>query len=248
MKQIISYFSWLFVLSTLVVISPAHADLCITPDENEAWRARTAYIVAGLTVIGVAGAIVALSNASGHHKHHTHSSSSWDSYNSYHHHGHYHNSYSSHHHHKHHHHHSSSLEPISERDSLWPINQKIALSKDAEEETQISGVFASHCNGAAENQGSFTAFVQLPDGTTRTLGRLSLSGNGGTSLHYGPYDQKGTYTFGISLDQTINSPEQMKAGSVEIQVNGSAVQKHDFTLPPHAAANYEPAPCCFDAN
>jgi hypothetical protein len=91
---------------------------------------------------------------------------------------------------------------------------------------------------------SMTAFVQLPDGSSRTLGSLPLSGN--ASIPFGPFDQKGVYTFGVSLDQGNESSVQTKLATIEMVVNGNTVQRVDFSAPPHAPARYEPSPYCFD--
>lgn len=287
LKNAIAYFAWFCVLLSTYLPAPVRGDLCVTADDELERRNRTAFVVAGLTVIGIAAGIVFLTTASGHHKHHERYSamSSVDNYrpysysSSYHSHSsssHSHSSssdsysysdYSSDHHHNshhHHHHHSGyySSNPysiFSENDaSSWSgdsdsynsdrlairtKSSKTALSKSAaREESSLSGQFIAHSSSGQE--GNLTVFVQLPDGTSRSLGTASLSGN--ASLPYGPFHQKGVYTFGASLDQGNASSSQMNMGSIQIEVNGSTVQKHDFTAPPHAPASYEPAPCCFE--
>lgn len=274
MKQIIAYFTWFCVLLSTFNLAPAHAELCLIENDDDEKRVRNAYIVAGLTVIGIAGGIAALSSASGHHKHHTSSSYSYSrrhdhysysGYSGHHHHNHRGHNHRHDRHHKHHKHNSHHYSIFSENNvSSWSDSGRSSYSAESfdqfakkriysndhaeAEETQISGTFISHSDLTDVTEGSFTAFVQLPDGTTRSLGSLLLSGRGTASLPYGPFDQKGTYTFGVSLDRGIDLQMQTKAGSVEIQVNGSVVQRHDFIFPPHATANYEPAPCCFENN
>jgi hypothetical protein len=108
---------------------------------------------------------------------------------------------------------------------------------------QLSGLFMSHFT--TSGQGSFTAFVQLPDGSMRVLGSIPFSGNTSTSLPYGPFNQVGTYTFGISVDEGTVLPIQTKIGSIHLDVNGSTVQSHEFSLPSHPPANYELSPCSY---
>ena len=278
-----AYFAWFCVLLSTSLPAPVQGDLCKSPDDESERREKVAYVVAGLTVIGVAAGIACLATASGHHHHHSRSSwmSSVDNYrpysSGYHHHHHHssdHSDYSSddssdhHHHHHHHHHHSGyySSNPYSifseNNASSWSGGSDssrserrtilrgrtchAASSKHAEgEESALSGQFIAHSSPSADAQGSVTAFVQLPDGSSRSLGTIPLSGNG--SLSYGPFLKKGTYTFGVSLDQGSGAAAQ-KIGTIQIEMNGAAVKSHDFTAPPHAPASYEPAPCIFDLN
>jgi len=275
LKQALAYFTWLCVLLSAYAPAQAQGDLCFTENDDRRRWTKTAYFVAGLTVIGIAAGIACLANSSGHHKHHVRYSgdSSIDNYRPY--------SYSSHssyssysdhsssysdesrdHHHHHRHHHSGyySSNPysiFSENDvSSWSGGSdfhradraftrgkmhKGTVSRDAAgEDKALSGQFIGHA--CAGQEGSLTAFVQLPDGTSHSLG--NISGNG--SFSYGPFYQKGTYTFGVSLDRGNGLPSQMKMGSIQIEVDCSTVQRHEFTAPPHAPANYEPAPCCFE--
>ncbi len=119
-------------------------------------------------------------------------------------------------------------------------------SKNSKESSQLSGLLTSHPTLSPSGQGSFTAFVQLPDGTTQVLGHLSFSGNGGTSLPWGPFNHKGTYAFGISLDEGTPVATQTKIASIEIHIDGSTVQSGEFLIPSHAPAHYEPTPLYFD--
>lgn len=112
-----------------------------------------------------------------------------------------------------------------------------------ESSDQLSGVFVTHPALSVSNQGRMIAFVRLPDGTTQVLGSLLISSRGGTSLTCGPFTQKGTYTFGISVEEGTSLSSHLKVGYVEINVNGSTVDTHDFLVPAHPSANYEPHPC-----
>lgn len=286
LKHFIVSFGWFCAIFTTYLPAAAYGDLCVTDTcDSETFRSRTAYVVAGLTVVGLAAAIAAMACASGHHKHHSRCSglSSIDNYRPYSsscshsHHSHSHcssyysdcNSYysdcsrdSDHHHH---HHHSGSYD--SNYYSDFHRNERSSFSSDGsdspsinlltargktnhsshgitEEKSALSGYFIAH--NSCGQEGNVTPFIQLPDGTTQSLGTLSLSGNG--SIPYGPFNQKGTYTFGVSLDQLNESNGQLKLGSFQIEVNDATVQKVEFSAPPHARNNYEPAPVCYHLN
>lgn len=274
LKHAIAYLSWLCVLVSTMLPAPGNADLWLSSNDELETRKKVAYVVAGLTVIGLAVGIACLANASGHHKHHGHhhgmssvdnyrpySDSSYScSYSDY---SHDYSSDSSEHsrHHHHHHHHSGyySSNPYSNfsrndvtsfsgssnsnrRDSLSIRGKTLKSSNQAE--GALSGHFIAHSSPSHDSSESLTAFVQLPDGTTQSLGSFHLSGN--NSLPYGPFEQKGVYTFGVTLDSGNKSSSQLKLGSIHIEKNGSTVQHQDFTAPPHAPAGYEPAPCCFE--
>lgn len=276
-KHAIAYLAWFCAVLTVSLPAPVQGDLLITNDEDKCCRTRTAYIVAGLTVVAIAGAIAWIASANGHHRHHTHSSgaSSVDNYRPY-------SSYSSYysyydsydysersdrHGHDHHHHHdrhsgdysSNPYSIFSDNDvSSWSgsseserrdnrvIRSRVCKGGHTktmrDEEQSISGHFTTNNYDPSDQEKSMTAFVQLPDGTSQTLG--TLSGHG--SVSYGPFHQKGTYTFGLCMDKPNTTPSQLKMGSVQIQVNGSEVRRHEFTAPGYAPANYEPAACCFE--
>ena len=119
--------------------------------------------------------------------------------------------------------------------------QKSRSSQDFSKTANVlSGLFTSHLSTAG--QGSITAFVHLPDGSTSILGNISLSGNTSSSIPYGPFNQLGTYSFGIRVDEGTVLPAQTRAGSIEIDVNGSTMQKYDVILPANPPAHYEPNP------
>lgn len=277
LKRFIIYLAWFCATVSTFLPSSAYADLCLTDNsESEQFRYRTAYVVAGLTVIGLAAGIACLATASGHHKHHSHCScSSLDNYRPYssscsYSPSHCHHSYSDcscyysdyscyssdscHRHHHRHHHHSGfsdgssysrfSRNEYSDFDRGSGSNFFTARGKvkpHSKEENSLSGHFIVHHN--REQNGTVTPFIQLPDGTTQSLGTLPLSGNG--SIPYGPYHQKGNYTFGMTLDHANDSSSQLKLGSFEVEMNGSTVQKHDFSVPAHSSKSYEPSPFCY---
>jgi hypothetical protein len=270
-KRWIAYFTLFCILFTLSKPSQLCADECPymldseaefpCVDQERAWRERTARIVVGATAVAlvVGVAILACSSSSSHHSSSSSSSSySRDSY------------YSSsscshrhhHHHHRHHHHSSSSASIVGiskvgprratdpqfyERDSLegnLPArSRQLVRVKNSQDLNQLSGSFTTHPSLSTSGQGSVTAFVQMPDGTTQILGSLPFSSSTGSSLSYGPFTQKGTYLFGISLDGGISLASQSKVASVEVNVNGSTVESRDFFVPAHSTANYEPSPC-----
>jgi hypothetical protein len=273
LKQLMICLVWFCTVATTCLPSSAYADLCLADNcEPEQFRNRTAYVVAGLTVIGLAAGIACLATSSGHHKHHSHCScSSIDNYRPYssscsYSHSHCHHSYSdcscyssdyssysddSCHRGRHHHHHSRSSDrssyshfsrnEYSDFDTGSGSNFFTARGKvrpHSKEENSLSGHFIGHNN--AGQSGTVIPFIQLPDGTTQSLGTLSLSGNG--SIPYGPYNQKGTYTFGVRLDQANDSTSPLKLGSFQVEMNGSTVQKHDFSAPPHCTKSFEPSP------
>ena len=115
--------------------------------------------------------------------------------------------------------------------------------KNMGESDQISGTFMTHPTFSPSAKGSVSAFVQMPDGSIQSLGTLSFSSGSGSSLPYGPFTQKGSYVFGIKVDEGVLLSSQIKVGAVEVSVNGSTVEKRDFILPAHASRGYEPTPC-----
>lgn len=251
MKNTITYFAWFCVLFCTVSASCARADVCVMENGEDERRTRNAYLLAGLSILAIGGGIAALASASGHHKHHVSSSSSscspyrysssCSSSSSSHHHHH-----SSSHHHRHHHHHSSSLlSSWSSSSSSLPYSTQgldPMFAVQPQEEVKVSGLFVAQPCSVENSYASISPFVQMPDGSTRSLGSIPLAGG---SLSFGPFDQKGSYTLGVSLDQSLDVSSQTKIASVEVQVDGLGVQKHDFYVPPQASANYEPSPCYF---
>lgn len=236
-----------------------HAQHCqaIIIDQEECQRTKTATIVAGTTVFALlAGAAVVAcccsgsKNCSDSHHHHHH-----DSYNNHH-----------HHHHRHHHHRHSSrcsndccfysssnvLDKHSANDPQFlerpfPDEQIIRSRslthlKKNKQSRQIAGMFKTHLIPSRSAKGQATAFVQLPDGTTESLGKLSLSNTSPSSISFGPYTQKGDYTFGIRLEDNIQLPSSSKIASVEVSLNGLTVESRDFFIPAQAPARYEPMP------
>lgn len=282
MKQVIGIIAWLSVLFASFSPSLAMADTSFVLQEDPEARTRAAYILAGLTVIAIAGGIAALATASGHHHHRSSSGSSYDSYDSYssssyssdHHHHHNDQHHNDHHHDNHHHSRhgkyfsSYSYTVLDENNvSSWRgkrsddvseefrdgrnrgvIGKKLYTGKKASDEKEVTGSLIANPGFAPLEQGNLSAFVQLPDGTTEVLGTIPLSGSSSSPLSYGPFDQKGTYTFGVCLEQGTKLPTQTKIGSIEVNIDGSTTQRHDFIAPPHAPANFEPAPFCFNMN
>lgn len=239
---------------------------CILVNQEEAQRAKTAKFVAGLTLIAVIGGVAYFAFGSSCHGHSHSSSCSSSSYR-----GH---SYSSscdsssddssssrRHSHSHSHRHSHSSDYSS---SFWesstgsnsilrndegfdmPLegNFQLPRIKKSQESNQITGVFVTHPTLSPSCKGSMTAYVQLPDGTSQVLGTLPFSANGGSSLSYGPFTQKGSYVFGMKLNDGILS-SSTKVGSVEIHVNGSTVEVRDYVVPAYAPTHYEASPCEF---
>lgn len=245
---------------------------CVLVEQEDVQRTKTATIVAGATIIALVGGVAWLAFGSSCHKghHSSHSSSSSSSYsnyssdsrNSYD------SDYSNHHNssrssHRHHHHrrHSSSYSNsygvfedevvtnrhadrvLAEQDGNHPARSRRLARAKKLESNELSGAFVVYPQPSASGQGSLTAFVRLPDGTTQVIGSLSCSDSTGASLPYGPFKQKGEYVFGVSLNEKMTFPGQCKIGSLEVNVNGLTVENHDFFVPAHSPINYEPAPC-----
>ncbi len=123
---------------------------------------------------------------------------------------------------------------------LSPESHGLVRSKWVKKRSkELSGVFRSHAVSSAK--GSFTAFVHLPDGTTETLGLLSFGPGCYSSIPYGPFDQVGTYAFGIRINEGTVLPSHAKVGSFEVKVNRSTVQSGDFFIASHPPAYYEPS-------
>jgi hypothetical protein len=265
LQQVIAHFSLLCLFFSSQVPSSLFAEDPTYIDEDAARRTQNARILVGVTVVALgAGIAYAVSGSSGKCHHHHHSSSSSSSYSSnssssa--------SSSSSHHSHSSSHHSSSSNSSYSGNYFLDPNNRGSSSSfsdqngtvglgpqfaprshmlkksskrsHDSSSEHSLSGMFIS--NVATRGQGSISAFVQLPDGTTQHLGHIPFSGSTSSSLAYGPFNQEGTYTFGISIDEGSQLPAQTKIGSVNIEVNGSMTQSYDFMAPANPSANYEP--------
>lgn len=266
LRQAVAYFSLLCVLFSSYTPSILLADDdSMFVDEECEMRTRRARILAGVTVVVLAGGIAyAISSSSGkcHHHYSSYSSSCYSDYSSY---SYYSSSCSDHSHHHHSHDHSSYTYS-SYPSSIFSYNdvstfsgstrhfgrdpqymERGIRSKDSQDSSStthpLSGVFIA--NGSGVGQGSITAFVQLPDGTRHILGSIPFSGHSSSSLPYGPFNQLGTYTFGISVDEGTILPAQARIGSVDIDVNGSTTQSHDFNVPSNPSTNYEPPPCSY---
>lgn len=273
LKRWIAYFTLFCLLFCSQPLSKLYAenepccDTCILVNQDEARRTKTAQFVAGVTLIALVGGVAyfAFGNSSCHHSHSSSCSSS--SYGS--------NSYSSSYgdrsyssdysrsdrHHGRRHSRSSEYSAsfwdssssngtsdITNVDGFeMPLEGNFQLPRinKSQEADQITGVFVTHPSLSPSSKGSITAFVQLPDGATQTLGSLSFSSNGGSSLSYGPFTQKGNYVFGVKLDEGIHLSSHTKVASVDIQVNGSIVESRDYVVPAHAPRHYEPSPCEF---
>lgn len=182
---------------------------------------------------------------------------SWSEYDksSYEHQGHYHSDYHS----SHSHHHDSAfrekvgneIHPKSDpqffqRDlegNMPARIRKLARSKALAESVSITGVFHTHPTHSLSAKGSATALVQLPDGTTQILGTLPFSSTSGASLCCGPFVQKGTYLFRLTVDEGTYLSSYTKVGSIEVNVNGSKVENRDFFAPAQVSGHYEPVPC-----
>lgn len=114
-------------------------------------------------------------------------------------------------------------------------------SESSKEASELSGAFILH-PVTGLHQGNAAVFVRLPDGSTQTLGNATFSCKS-SSIPYGPFTQKGTYAFGINVEGSPSLSSQVKIGSIEVNVNDSTVETHDFYIPPHCPAHYEPSPC-----
>lgn len=235
-----------------------------SPPNNDC-RMSTATVVAGATVIALIGGVTyAILGSSCGRNHH---GSCYSSSNDY-------SGYSHHNNHHHHHHHNSDHHSNKHRRSHFPssyytgshssgikedmfidgpqgperviVAARNNLKKQAAKEAkEISGLFFSQPCYSGNGQGSMTAFVHLPNGTTESLGTIPLTTSSGSSISFGPYKKKGMYSFGIAIEDTGTHSSQYKAGSVELKVNGSTVEMHDFFAPANAPTNYEPCPCGF---
>ncbi len=268
-KQLMTYVTILCLLFTCH--APASADVAVLTNKEDCdRRLQVAYGVAGIAAVVLIGGLVYAASVSGHKCHH--SSSSCDSSCSYYSCYDYSSCYSScsscssdHHHSNHrrhsgrHHHRDSYSYDYYDSDLLvrevFPqgviapagdvaVRQKLKKSPKASKKTdELSGMFIAH--PTTLGQGSVKAFVRLPDGSTHVLGHVSLSGQTTCSIPFGPFNQMGHYTFGVSVDEGASIPVQTNIGSIHIEVNGSTAQSCDFILPPNASAHYEPAPCCY---
>jgi hypothetical protein len=263
LRQAITYFSLLCLLFSSLASSSLRADCPMIEDDESERRARTARILVGVTIVALgAGIAYAAFGSTGKCHHHSSSSSSScsrDSYYScYSHHDHHHHRH--HHDHAHHHHHHHSYSSYSsDLYSRFGTHDTSRVSNDVEfpfagihrskisqdpsvVSNQLSGVFTSQA--LAKGQGSMTPFIQLPDGMTQVLGSIPL-GKTGISIPYGPFDQEGTYTFGIRVEEGAHLPMPAIIGSFEVEVNGSLMQKQEINLPANPPNNYESNPFTF---
>ncbi len=165
--------------------------------------------------------------------------------------------FSNRHHRRHRHHYTDSIEnldlnglempaphlPIRSQEQI----KRRALSKNKGSSSlqQLSGSFFIPYLPEL-GQGNLTAYVQLPDGKREVLGNISLSGHTGTSLTFGPFDQIGSYSFGMHSDHSITVPTQITLGSLEICINETTVQNYEFILPPYSSPSYEPTTYFYD--
>lgn len=137
---------------------------------------------------------------------------------------------------------SSSISEI--RAQKIPSHTRKYAAKNKEKQA-LSGVFCRSLSLPLAATGGCSVFVQSPDGTREIIGHISLSSNRDTSLSFGPFTKKGTYTFGIVVDEETTLSTQSKIGSIEIAVDGATAQKGDFSLPAHPSIHYEPQPLYF---
>lgn len=265
-----AYFSLLAIIFSFHVPSSLWAEAAFFIDEEDQARTQRAYFLVGATLVALGAGVAYLASTNGsccHKKHdssYSDSSSSydWDDSSDYS----YRSDYSDYSSYR-----RSDYSRYSSEDyfsdysifnnnivSSWSdspseiLGPQFSLPRQKHKSAQgatttanlLSGVLTSHISPGS--QGSFTAFVHLPDGTTNTLGSLSFSENTSASLAYGPFNQTGTYTFGISLDVGSQLPLQTKVCSIEMEVNRSTTQRYDFNVPSHAPAHYEPPVCSYD--
>lgn len=134
-----------------------------------------------------------------------------------------------------------------ERGDLILRGKQMSRSKSLKEGNELSGAFILHAISGFQ-QGSMSAFVRLPDGSTQTLGNVSLGGRTESSIPFGPFTQKGTYSFGMNVEGGTSLTSQVKIGTLEVNVNDSNVKTHDFFVPARSPAHYELHPCEYILN
>lgn len=117
----------------------------------------------------------------------------------------------------HHHHHSSKHKSHYHR----------VKTLCHEESCQLSATFSTLPVRSCATKGAITPFVQLPDGSTETLGSIPLSETGTACISCGPFSQKGSYAFGLYVNGT--APTNGKICRVEIKESGAVVQSGEFS-------------------
>lgn len=205
---------------------------CVYDDENEQ-RTQMARCLAGVTLIGLGVGAGCLASCSGHRRHHGSScscssyyypssysnSSCWSSSSSS---SSCSSSYSS----------SSScriLKNAHKQRSVMPSEASLAASTQG----KLAGTFTITPSLSALGHGGLIVFVLLPDGTKQVLGRILFSDHTGSSLSYGPFDQAGTYTLGVTLDEGSEIYTQALIGYFDLSINGTFVQTCEVILSPY---------------
>lgn len=149
-------------------------------------------------------------------------------------------------HHHHHHHHRTGYP----EGSLWnfaeiPPGNENRSKVNPSPSSSLSGLFSPSFSFPEQAKGSFSIFLQSPDGRTHVLGHVSLAYPQHSSFTFGPFTQSGLYTFGVRIEEEIEAPAQIQAGRFELHLNGSSIESYEFVLPSHASIGYEPPPATF---
>lgn len=239
-----------FPHSKLVAEEPCS---CILVNRADAQRAKVAKVVAGATLLaliaGVAYMVIGSKSCHSHHhhRHHHHhhsysySYSYWD----------FSNSDSDSRHNFPGRRGLQNINPILEEGELefnkMNLLRKKKMSgrgglKFVGESKALSGSFVSNSLSSSSEKGSMTAFVRLPDGSMQILGSILLATGINTSIPYGPFTQKGVYSFGVCVEDGSALTSYTKVGSIEVNRDGLTTGSHDFFVPPHPPLNFEPAP------
>ena len=80
------------------------------------------------------------------------------------------------------------------------------------------------------------------------IGTVALSGRSKNCLRFGPFNQKGTYLLGMTVDGVSGLALQAKIASVDLIVNDSTIQSFDFVLPGNTTGHYAPPVHYFEVN
>lgn len=245
LKKIMSYsllvcFLCTFPLTQLKAENPPE---CPCQTKEDIQRSKTAVVVAGVTVVALVGGVAALAfGGCGHHHSHyspSYSSSSYSSYSSE-------SSYSYPSSYSYSNDYSHSSEYYSHYGSGYNednlIDDRItrdnksegkptkshshqtkSLSTASKEEIQLTVNFTSLFSNSSKV--NYTPFVQLPNGSTQMLGALSSSDKNQT-LTFGPYHEKGTYHFGVSVN---SSNSNIQLANINVTLDGKTVQNETLS-------------------
>lgn len=220
-RQLTAFICLVCSAASFTLKAPLFADCEMTDEQRE----RVAVTVAGATLVGLVAGVAWLAwGSKGKHHSSSCSSYSWSSYSD--------DCY------------TSYTWPYTYSTDYSYTNSRSSglvsvLTNDtiySDTENTLSGFFISNPNLSLTGRGSITPFIQFPDGSVNFLDSITFT-TASTNIPFGPFNQKGTYYFGVQVDAGTTVATEITAGFLNIYVNGASVERVEFRVPAHPSAN-----------